>query len=62
MGNDKIIYEGITFDDILLLPAKSNVLPRETNIETRLTKNIKLNIPSGQDPAIYNGTIELTFS
>ena len=45
MGNDKIIYEGITFDDILLLPAKSNVLPRETNIETRLTKNIKLNIP-----------------
>ena len=45
MGNDKIIYEGITFDDILLLPAKSNVLPRETNIETKLTKNIKLNVP-----------------
>jgi len=45
MRNDKIIYEGITFDDILLLPAKSNVLPRETNIETKLTKNIKLNIP-----------------
>jgi len=45
MGNEKIIYEGITFDDILLLPAKSNVLPRETNLETKLTKNIKLNIP-----------------
>ena len=45
MRNDKIIYEGITFDDILLLPAKSNVLPRETNIETKLTKNIKMNIP-----------------
>ena len=45
MGNEKIIYDGITFDDILLLPAKSNVLPRDTNIETYLTKNIKLNIP-----------------
>jgi len=45
MGNDKIIYDGITFDDVLLLPAKSNVLPRETNLETRLTKNIRLNIP-----------------
>jgi len=45
MSNEKIAYNGITFDDILLLPAKSNVLPRETNIEARLTKNIKLNIP-----------------
>ncbi len=45
MGNEKIIYEGITFDDILLLPAKSNVLPRNTDIQTKLTKNIKLNIP-----------------
>ncbi len=45
MRNEKIAYDGITFDDILLLPAKSNVLPRETNIETKLTKNIKLNIP-----------------
>ncbi|VAX25237.1 Inosine-5'-monophosphate dehydrogenase / CBS domain [hydrothermal vent metagenome] len=45
MSNEKIAYNGITFDDILLLPAKSNVLPRETNIESKLTKNIKLNIP-----------------
>ncbi|NOX64283.1 MAG: IMP dehydrogenase, partial [Chlorobi bacterium] len=45
MSNEKIAYDGITFDDILLLPAKSNVLPREANIESRLTKNIKLNIP-----------------
>ncbi|MEN8194120.1 MAG: IMP dehydrogenase [Bacteroidota bacterium] len=45
MINDKIIYDGVTFDDILLLPAKSNVLPRETNIRTKLTKNIELNIP-----------------
>lgn len=45
MSNEKIAYNGITFDDILLLPAKSNVLPRETNIESKLTRNIKLNIP-----------------
>ena len=44
MGSEKIIYEGVTFDDILLLPAKSQILPRETNISTKLTKNITLNI------------------
>ncbi len=42
---DKIAYDGITFDDILLLPAKSNVLPRETDLRTRLTRKISLNIP-----------------
>jgi len=41
----KIAFEGLTFDDILLLPAKSNVLPRETDLSTYLTKEIKLNIP-----------------
>ena len=35
----------LTYDDVLLLPQKSDVLPKETNVETRLTKNIKLNIP-----------------
>ncbi|MCK5088129.1 MAG: IMP dehydrogenase [Melioribacteraceae bacterium] len=45
MNTNKIKYEGITFDDVLLLPSKSVVLPRETNISTHLTKNIKLNIP-----------------
>ena len=42
---NKIAYDGITFDDILLLPAKSNVLPRETDLRARLTKSIELNIP-----------------
>ena len=42
---NKIAYEGITFDDILLLPAKSSVLPRETELKTRLTRKIDLNIP-----------------
>ena len=45
MTTNKIKYEGITFDDVLLLPSKSVILPRETNISTHLTKNIKLNIP-----------------
>ncbi len=41
----KIAYHGITFDDILLLPAKSNVLPRETDLRAKLTRKIELNIP-----------------
>ncbi len=36
---------GLTFDDVLLLPAKSDVLPTEVDVSTNLTKNIKLNIP-----------------
>ncbi len=43
--DDKIFYEGITFDDVLLIPAQSSVLPRETNISARLTNEIMLNIP-----------------
>ncbi len=42
---NKIAYEGLTFDDILLLPAKSEVLPCETNLEAKLTTDIKLNVP-----------------
>ena len=39
------IQTGLTFDDVLLLPAKSDVLPREVDLQTNLTKNIKLNVP-----------------
>jgi IMP dehydrogenase len=42
---DKIIAEALTFDDVLLLPAKSAVLPAEVSVRTRLTPNIELNIP-----------------
>ncbi len=43
---DKVIKEeGLTFDDILLVPAKSSVLPREVDISTYLTPDIKLNLP-----------------
>lgn len=41
----KIIKEGITFDDVLLVPAKSTVLPKEVSLKTNLTKTITLNIP-----------------
>jgi IMP dehydrogenase len=41
----KFVGEGLTFDDVLLVPGKSEILPRETNISTYLTKKIKLNIP-----------------
>lgn len=39
------IQTGLTFDDVLLLPAKSDVLPRDVDLQTNLTKNIKLNVP-----------------
>ncbi|MEA1974137.1 MAG: IMP dehydrogenase [Bacillota bacterium] len=42
---DKIVKEGITFDDVLLIPRKSTVLPNEVNVKTRLTKKININIP-----------------
>lgn len=45
MKSQKIIYEGLTFDDVLLQPRKSDVLPREVNIKTKLTKEISLSIP-----------------
>ncbi len=45
MNPNKIKYEGITYDDVLLIPRYSEVLPRETDITTHLTKSIKLNIP-----------------
>jgi len=43
--NDKFIGEGLTYDDVLLVPAYSEVLPRETDVSSLFTKNIKLNIP-----------------
>lgn len=45
MFADKIIGEGLTFDDVLLVPAKSEVLPRDVDVSTYLTPKIKLNIP-----------------
>ncbi|MGE5416948.1 MAG: IMP dehydrogenase [Acidobacteriota bacterium] len=42
---DRFAREGLTFDDVLLIPGKSDVLPRDIDISTNVTKKIKLNIP-----------------
>ncbi len=42
---DEKIVEGLTFDDVLLVPAHSAILPRDVDLATHLTRNIKLNIP-----------------
>lgn len=41
----KLIKEGLTFDDVLLIPQKSSILPKDVEVKTRLTNKIKLNIP-----------------
>lgn len=43
--NSKILFEALTYDDVLLLPDYSEILPRDTNTGTQLTRNIRLNIP-----------------
>lgn len=45
MREDKFGKQGLTFDDVLLIPAHSDVLPREVDVTTYLTNDIKLNIP-----------------
>lgn len=45
MVDNKFVKEGLTFDDVLLIPAKSEVLPNDVNIETQLTPNLKLSAP-----------------
>lgn len=45
MSADRFAKKGLTFDDVLLIPAKSSVLPRDVDVSTYLTSTIKLNIP-----------------
>jgi len=45
MDKNKIVAEGITFDDVLLIPAKSDFVPSQAQTNTRLTNNIAINIP-----------------
>ncbi len=42
---DKVLYEGLTFDDVLLIPSYSEILPREVDISSMFSRNIKLNTP-----------------
>ena len=45
MKSKKIIGDAITYDDVLLIPGKSSVLPRDVDVSTRLSRTIRLNIP-----------------
>ena len=45
MDKSKIVADAITFDDVLLLPAKSDFVPSQADTSTQLTNNIKINIP-----------------
>lgn len=45
LDTSKFLFEALTYDDVLLVPAYSEILPRETNTSSNLTRNIKLNVP-----------------
>jgi IMP dehydrogenase len=45
LNPDKFSKEGLTFDDVLLIPARSQILPKDVSLKTRLTKKITLNVP-----------------
>jgi len=45
LDNSKFLFEALTYDDVLLLPGYSEILPRDTVTDTYITKKIKLNIP-----------------
>ena len=47
---ERIAYQGITFDDVLLEPAYSEVVPRDVDVRTSLTRNIRLNLPILSSP------------
>src|SRR5215510_11592840 len=47
---DRIAYQGITFDDVLLEPGYSDVVPRDVDVRTQLTRSIRLNVPIVSSP------------
>src|ERR671911_1450249 len=47
---DRIAYLGITFDDVLLEPGYSDVVPKDTDVRTQLTRNVRINIPILSSP------------
>jgi IMP dehydrogenase len=48
--HDRIAYQGITFDDVLLEPGYSDVVPRDVDVRTQLTRNVRINIPIISSP------------
>ena len=49
----KIIGEGLTYDDVLMVPAYSEILPRDVNVSTQFTKEITLNLRSNSKFSIF---------
>ena len=47
---DRIVYQGITFDDVLLEPGYSDVVPKDADVRTQLTARIRLNLPIVSSP------------
>ena len=43
--SDKIVMEGLTFDDVLLIPARSEIIPRDVNVSSMFTREIPLSVP-----------------
>lgn len=64
MPSEKILLQALTFDDVLLVPQYSEVLPTETNTKARLTKNITLNIPliSAAMDTVTESTLAMTIA
>jgi len=64
MDPDKFQGEGLTYDDVLLLPAYSEVLPRDVDVTTLLSKNIRLNIPivSAAMDTVTNSTMAIAMA
>ncbi len=48
--HDRIAYQGITFDDVLLEPGYSDVVPQDADVRTQLTRNVRINIPIVSSP------------
>jgi IMP dehydrogenase len=48
--HDRIAYQGITFDDVLLEPGYSDIVPRDADVRTHLTRNVRINIPIVSSP------------
>ena len=53
---DKIVMDGLTFDDVLLIPAYSEVLPKTVELKTRFSRNIALNVLSSESACTHMWT------
>ena len=62
--SEKIVFEGLTFDDVLLVPAYSEALPRDVNLSTKFSRNIKLNVPivSAAMDTVTEATMAITMA